>query len=33
MTDVACEDIGGDPGPLGEAAGVKTSLPRKPSQL
>ena len=26
MTDVACEDIGGASGPLGEAAGVRTSL-------
>ena len=28
MTDVACEDIGGASGPLGEAAGVRTSLPK-----
>ena len=28
MTDVACEDIGGDPDPLGEAAGVRTSFPK-----
>ena len=28
MTDVACEDIGGASGPLGEAAGARTSLPK-----